>query len=153
MLAAVHIDDPVRAGVSCLVQLVDVRQALRRVGHRELPRVGIDARHTHRQARCVRLVFRQPLVLQLARPREQRQFAGLQAAVPLDVAIRSAAEPRPGEVDRAVRQAWDRLAVDVLVGDDGVPQVRCASPAPGLRSAPVSPGLEEQFAHVSSCHS
>jgi hypothetical protein len=38
----------------------------------------------------------------------------------LDVAVRAAAEPWPGDVDRAVRQARDRLAVHVLVGDDGI---------------------------------
>src|SRR5688572_13141496 len=118
--APIHVDDAMRPGIARLMQLVDVRQPLRRVGHRELPRVRVDARDAHGQAGRVGLVLGQPLVPELARPGEQRQFARFQAALALDVAVRSAAEPRPRDVDGAVGQAGDRLAADVLVGYDRV---------------------------------
>src|SRR5688572_13004369 len=113
----VHVHHAVRARIAGLMEHIDVRQPLRGVRHRELPRVRIHARHAHRQTRGVGLVLLQPLAHELLRPRQQRKLAGLQPAVALDVAVRAAAHPRTGEVDLAVRQPRNGLAGHLIVGD------------------------------------
>src|SRR4030095_11047216 len=65
MLPPIHIDDAMRTRIASFVQDVDVRQTLRRVGHRELPRIRIHARHAHWKTRGVRFVLLLALVPKL----------------------------------------------------------------------------------------
>src|ERR1041384_1257971 len=102
MLAAVHVDDAMCAGITELVEDVDFRDAFRRQAVDHLPRKRIDARHAHRRARDVRLVLLLAAVAKLLRPWQQRQLAGLQSAFALDVRVRPAAEPWPRQIGMAV---------------------------------------------------
>src|SRR5262245_35002519 len=74
MLAAIHVDDAMRARVAELVQDVDLRYALRRQAEDHLPWVRVDARNAHRQARDIRFILLLALVPQRLRRRKQRQL-------------------------------------------------------------------------------
>jgi hypothetical protein len=119
MRTAVHVDDTMRACVARFVQHVDMRQTLRRVGHRKLPRIGIDAGDAHRQAGGIGLLRLVPPGPEVARPRQQRQLARLQSALELDIDVRPAADPWPGEIHLAIGQPRNRLAARVGVGHRG----------------------------------
>ena len=120
MPAAVHVDDTMRTSVARLVQHVDVRQPLRGIGHREFPRVRIDARNAHRQARRIGFLCLVSPGPEVPRPGQQRQLSGLQSTFELDVHVGATADPGPGEVNCAVRQPRNRLAVGI-----GVRNRRC----------------------------
>src|SRR5262245_32737167 len=117
MLAAIHVDDAMRARVAQLVQDVNLSAAFRRQAENQLPRVRVDAWHAHGQARDVRFVLLLACVPELLRPREERQLARLQPAFAFDVSVRPTTEPRSAQIGMTIRQPWHRT-IDVLVGDE-----------------------------------
>ena len=135
-----------RAGVHEFVEDVDVREALVRVGHRELPRIRIRAQDAHGQTRRVRVVLRPSLVAQLLCPRQHRQLTGLEAAVLLDVVHGTAAHPRPRQIDLAVRQTRDWLAAGLGLGHRRAARVDEAHAVLGRESF-VLAGVVELSAH------
>ena len=94
VLAAIHVDDAMRAGIAGLVQDIDVRHALRRVAEANFHGYGLTRGTLIGRQAVYGSSFDIRLSLQLLRPRQQRQLAGLQSAIALDVAIRAATDPR-----------------------------------------------------------
>ena len=81
-----------------------MRQSLRGIRHRELPRVRIGPQHAHRQARRVGVVLRLALVAELLRPRKQTEAR--QASARRRARCRQPFRRRPRvRSDRSFRQA------------------------------------------------
>src|SRR5207253_11513304 len=104
MLAAIHIDHTMSAGVTGLMKDVDLRQPFRRVRHREFPGVRIDSRHTHRQTSDVGLFLFCAFISEFFRPRQQWTLAWPQSAITFDVGARTAVHPWAGQFRVTVGQ-------------------------------------------------
>src|SRR5215510_7726355 len=102
MLAAIHVDDAMRARVAELVQDVNLSDAFGRQAEDHLPRVRVDARNAHRQAGDVRLILLLAFVPERLRRRKEWQLARLQPTFAFDVGIRATAEPRSAQIGMSI---------------------------------------------------
>ena len=103
VLAAIHEDLPVAVNVP-FVEDEHVRRLLVRVVLDETERIRRPARHAHRHAEVVRVLFFLARLHDLFRRGQDRQVLHLHAALRHDVADRPAADPQPVQVDDAIGQ-------------------------------------------------